>query len=113
MSKKENITRFTAEDIKKQLESGADKTDWKRVKSMSQSDVERLADEEDGGLSEGWEDTVILGLPPVKQNIHIRLDTDILEWFKAHGTGYQTRINAVLRAYVASQANKRRNNHTP
>ena len=53
------------------------------------------------------------GLPPIKQNIHIRLDTDILEWFKAHGTGYQTRINAVLRAYVASQANKRRNNHTP
>lgn len=113
MSKKENITRFTADELQKQIEGGATKTDWARVKSMSQSDVERLADEDDGALADGWENTVILGLPPLKKNIHIRLDTDILEWFKANGTGYQTRINAVLRAYVASQANKHRNNHTP
>jgi len=112
MSKKENITRFSADEMKKQFMGGADKTDWQKVQAMSQSDIERLADEEDGGLSENWEDTVILGLPPSKKNIHIRLDNDILDWFKAHGTGYQTRINAVLRAYVSAQANKR-SNHTP
>ncbi|MEQ1528422.1 MAG: BrnA antitoxin family protein [Methylococcales bacterium] len=113
MSKKENIKRFTAEEIKKQLVSGADKTNWQQVQSMSQSDVERLANEEDGGRSEGWEDTVMLGLPPTKKNIHIRLDNDVLDWFKAHGIGYQTRINAVLRAYVTSQAKKAGNNHSP
>ncbi len=113
MSTRENIKRFTAEAIKKQLTGASDKTDWKQAQSMSQSDVERLADEEDGGLSEGWEDTVVLGLPPTKKNIHIRLDNDILGWFRAHGTGYQTLINVVLRAYVASQANKAGNNHTP
>ena len=42
------------------------------------------------------------GLPgaPRKAAISLRLDEDILEWFKAQGPGYQTRINAVLRAYM-------------
>lgn len=41
------------------------------------------------------------GLPPVprKAAISLRLDADVLEWFRAQGPGYQTRINAVLRAY--------------
>ena len=41
------------------------------------------------------------GLPatPRKAAISLRLDEDVLEWFKAQGPGYQTRINAVLRAY--------------
>jgi uncharacterized protein (DUF4415 family) len=112
MSRKDTITRSTADEVKRRLKGGGDKTDWKRVKAMSQSEVERLADEEEGALAQGWEDTVVLGLPPLKKNIHIRLDADILEWFKAHGAGYQTRINAVLRAYVAAQANRQRNNHT-
>jgi len=41
------------------------------------------------------------GLPPAprKAAISLRLDEDVLGWFKAQGPGYQTRINAVLRAY--------------
>jgi uncharacterized protein (DUF4415 family) len=35
---------------------------------------------------------------PAKASISLRLDQDVLEWFKAQGTGYQTRINSVLRA---------------
>jgi hypothetical protein len=46
---------------------------------------------------------VIVGLPPAKQDIHIRLDSDILDWFKSRGRGYQTRINAVLRAFVQTR----------
>lgn len=38
-----------------------------------------------------------------KQDVHIRLDSDILHWFKGQGRGYQTRINAVLRAFVENQ----------
>jgi len=48
------------------------------------------------------------GLPaaPRKAAVSLRLDADVLDWFKARGAGYQTRINAVLRAYmeVAGQA---------
>ena len=36
---------------------------------------------------------------PAKASISLRVDQDVLEWFKAQGTGYQTRINTVLRAF--------------
>ena len=41
------------------------------------------------------------GLKPVpaKASVSLRIDADVLEWFKAQGAGYQTRINAILRAY--------------
>jgi uncharacterized protein (DUF4415 family) len=41
------------------------------------------------------------GLKPVppKTTVSLRIDTDVLGWFKAQGPGYQTRINAVLRAF--------------
>lgn len=35
-----------------------------------------------------------------KTDVHIRIDSDVLEWFKEQGKGYQTKINAVLRAYA-------------
>ncbi len=70
---------------------------------MTQAEVDRLADDDEGSLPEGWESSVVMGLPPRKKDVHIRLDTDILDWFKSHGTGYQTRINAVLRSFVQSQ----------
>lgn len=37
---------------------------------------------------------------PEKQSVTIRLDTDVLEWFKKQGKGYQTRINKLLRSYM-------------
>ena len=37
---------------------------------------------------------------PSKQHVTIRLDADVLEWFRAQGKGYQTRINSLLRAYM-------------
>ncbi|MEO8715400.1 MAG: BrnA antitoxin family protein [Acetobacteraceae bacterium] len=70
---------------------------------MPQEEVERLADEEDGPLPEGWESTIEIGIPRPKQGVHIRLDADVLDWFRSHGPGYQTRINAVLRAFVRAR----------
>ena len=40
-----------------------------------------------------------LKMQPAKASISLRVDQDVLEWFKAQGAGYQTRINAVLKAY--------------
>jgi uncharacterized protein (DUF4415 family) len=42
------------------------------------------------------------GLPQAgrKEAISLRLDHDVLDWFKTHGPGYQTRMNSVLRAYM-------------
>ncbi|MGH7076332.1 MAG: BrnA antitoxin family protein [Stellaceae bacterium] len=52
-------------------------------------------------------------MPPPKDHINIRVDHDVLEWFKSTGKGYQTRMNNVLRAYVQTRhgpARKRERN---
>jgi uncharacterized protein (DUF4415 family) len=48
------------------------------------------------------------GLKPVprKQQVTLRLDADVLEWFRARGRGYQTQINALLRAYVEAHRSR-------
>ena len=51
---------------------------------------------------------------PVKQQLTLRLDADVVDWFKRHATaheGYQTRINRALREYMQGQATKRRRSH--
>jgi uncharacterized protein (DUF4415 family) len=45
--------------------------------------------------------------PPVKHQLTIRLDADVLDWLKANGKGYQTRINRILRAAMESQPPRR------
>jgi len=103
MRKNGNMVSATAEEIKQMLAKEGDRSDWARARAMPQDEVERLADEEDGPLPEGWEKTIVLGIPEPKQDVHIRLDPMVLRWFKAQGPGYQTRINAVLRAFVEAR----------
>ena len=52
-----------------------------------------------------WEKAQVV-LPPVKTHLSLRLDEDIVEWFKRQGAGYQTKINAVLRSYVQAHSVK-------
>ncbi|WP_168219844.1 BrnA antitoxin family protein [Pseudotabrizicola formosa] len=52
-------------------------------------------------------DKAVLVEPANKQMVSLRLDADILEFFKSNGKGYQTRMNAVLRAYVQAQKVRR------
>ena len=103
MRKKGPIVRATDDEIRAMIARGEDRSDWEASRRMSQEEVERLADEDDGPLPEGWESTVFVGLPPRKEPVHIRLDSDVLAWFRAHGRGYQTRINAVLRSFVQAR----------
>jgi uncharacterized protein (DUF4415 family) len=49
-----------------------------------------------------WADAE-LRLPQNKKGIFLRIDPEVLEWFKGKGKGYQTRINAILRRYVETQ----------
>ena len=54
-----------------------------------------------------WTEAVLVE-PPRKQAISIRLDEDVLDWFKRGGAGYQRRMNSVLRHFVAEQRKKER-----
>ena len=53
---------------------------------------------------EGWEETITAGLPEPKEQVTLRIDADVLRWFRAQGRGYQTRMNAVLKGYVDHRA---------
>jgi uncharacterized protein (DUF4415 family) len=52
-----------------------------------------------------WQQAQVV-MPSAKTHLSLRLDEDIVEWFKRQGTGYQTRINAVLRSYVQAHSTK-------
>lgn len=82
------------------------------ISNKSQTDLKRLdaMEDKDIDLSECPEITpemfakgvVRRGLKPTpnKVQLTLRVDSDVLEWFKAQGSGYQTQMNALLRAYM-------------
>ena len=93
------IVRYTTEELKELERRGQTKTDWKRVKAMRDEDI--IIDEDSPEITaEMWRNAVVTGRRPPKRNITLRIDPEIIEWFKAKGKGYQTRMNAVLRAYI-------------
>ncbi len=104
MAKKENIRRYTARELAKMERDGASRTDWAKVRAMSEDALEASieADPDDVHEPIDWTQAV-KGLPPGKEAIKLRIDTDVLTWFKATGKGYQTRMNSVLRTFVESR----------
>ena len=82
---------------------------------QKQSELERLATmrDEDIDTSDAPEITDWSGAErgkfyrPVKKQVTLRIDADVLAWFKAQGDGYQTEINRVLREHVARAAKKK------
>ena len=58
-------------------------------------------------LDEAWFRSARIVLPERKIPVSLRLDKDVIAWFKARGAGYQSRINAVLKAYVRARGSQR------
>jgi uncharacterized protein (DUF4415 family) len=97
----EHITRVS----RKQLAKMKDLTDWARLDAMTEEEIERnAADDPDNPpwTDEDWANARVVW-PQGKAPVTLRLDNDIIAWFKHQGRGYQTRINAVLRAFVEAQ----------
>ena len=72
------------------------------MRALSDRDIVRTPEHPEADLRHVIRGIVRKGLVPLppKTAISLRLDADVLAWFKAVGPGYQTRINAVLRAYM-------------
>ncbi len=86
--------------------------------SISKERLEELAAKQEGAIDYSdipeldanfWKEAT-LRTPEPKTGVFIRLDADVLEWMKAQGKGYQTRINAILRSYYEAH---RENAPTP
>ena len=80
------------------------KTDWDRLRAMSDDEIEAQRSGDPNFPEIDWaEADVQLIEPVVKKPVSIRLDSDVIDYFKDAGRGYQTRINQILRSYMEHQ----------
>jgi uncharacterized protein (DUF4415 family) len=98
-TKDENITIVSRDSPRK------GKTDWARVDKLTDEDIAKaVANDPDAApIDIDWSDAVLV-IPAKKKAISIRVDEDVLDYFKSQGEGYQRRINAVLRSYMQQKA---------
>ena len=108
MKKRNDTVRYTGEQLDAMRQRGESRTDWPKVDEMTEAELEAsiAADPDDVHEAPDWSQAV-LGLPPRKEHINIRIDSDVLAWFRRTGRGYQTRIKNVLRAFVESRSHTR------
>lgn len=99
MKKDENIKSYTAHEMK--AHRAHSRTDWGKVDAMTDDALERTmaADEDERGFVADWTKAEIV-LPEPKLSVNLRLDRDIVEFFKEQGRGHISRMQAVLKAYV-------------
>jgi uncharacterized protein (DUF4415 family) len=75
------------------------RTDWHKLTALPS---DRIDTSEIPELDEDFFREAKLRMPKGKQLVSLRVDSDVLDWFKRQGKGYQTKINAILRAYVCA-----------
>ena len=88
------------QSAKRKSTSVKSKTDWDRLKAAG-SAASATPEHPEANVEHIVRGVVRRGLQPLppKASISLRVDQDVLEWFKAQGPGYQTRINIALRAF--------------
>jgi uncharacterized protein (DUF4415 family) len=89
MKGKSTIVRHSLSEIRARREHGEDRTNADAPAAAS--------------LGVAFWKSARVVMPNGKTSVHLRLDSDVVEWFKARGKGHLTRMNAVLRAYVEAQ----------
>lgn len=87
--------------MKKRVTSRKSRTDWKRVDALKDEQI-NLSDAPELTPEMFARAVARRGLKPVarKKLLTLRIDSDVVEWYRSQGLGYQTRINALLRAYM-------------
>jgi uncharacterized protein (DUF4415 family) len=87
--------------MKRKSSSPKSKTNFRRLRSMKSRDVLLTAEHPEANLKSIVGGIVRNGLKvvPPKASISLRVDADVLDWFRSTGAGYQSRMNAVLRAF--------------
>ena len=87
--------------------SQTDQTDWDRFDKLSDKDID-FSDNPEVTAEMFAKAILRKGLKPVirKTQVTLRIDEDVLTWFKKRGKGYQTRINSLLKAYKEAHQNE-------
>jgi len=87
---------MNVKDLKKK--SG---TDWERLSTMEDNRIDFSDNPE---LDYNFFANATVRMPEPKKAVSLRIDPDVLEWYKTKGPGYQTRINAILRMYMLAKS---------
>lgn len=84
---------------------GESRTNWARVDAMTEEELEAAIASDPDWRDEprDWYKDAVPAGPGNKRLLSLRLDPDVVEWFRAQGPGYQTRMNAVLRAHMEAE----------
>ncbi len=88
-----------------------DRTNWDGVKRMTDEEIDQQIQADPDvapAFDESWMADAELVVPEKKEGVYLRLDPDVLAFFKAPGRGYQTRINTVLKSYVRAHRGTRK-----
>ena len=87
--------------------SARGRADLDRLRKMTEEEIAATSPPELAGLPDDFWDAAVVVVPQLKEAISLRVDKDILEWFRAQGPRYQTRMNAVLRSYMMATERSR------
>ena len=85
------------------------KTDFRRLREMRDEDIDYS---DIPKLDKSFWKKAKLTMPEPKDRLTIRVDHDVVRWLKQKGSGYQTRINAILRSYMKAQSGERADSRT-
>jgi uncharacterized DUF497 family protein len=102
VKKDEHIVRYTRETVPK------GRTDWERLRRVTDEEIEQAARSDPDAPPtdfEYWQDARVVP-PRETERVTLRLDREVLDFFRRQGRGYQSRMNAVLQAYVEAQRRK-------
>lgn len=92
--------RSTRKPSRKARRPSRGRADLSRLRRVTDAEIGRTSPPELSDLpAEFWDDAEVVA-PTPKRAVSIRLDEDVVEWFRRSGPRYQTRMNAVLRMYV-------------
>lgn len=103
--REENTVRYTRDSLPES------QTDWERFDALTDDEIERAVAEDPDAPplldDEFWRNARVVHYGGGKTRVTMHVDDDVLHHFKSRGRGYQTRMNAVLRAYVYARKARR------
>ena len=89
MTDENDMKQYSVEDLKARRQQGITKTRANAPAHAVDADF--------------WASAHVVMPPPGKASVHLRLDSDVLEWFRGQGKGHLSRMNAVLRSFMEAQ----------
>ena len=116
MKRKGTIVRYTAEELDAMRARGEGETDWAAVDAKTDAELaaDTASDPAWEGIPEDWYKHARAASGPLvrpkenKRPVTLRMDPDVIEWFKAEGRGWQSRMHAVLRSFMEQSQRARR-----